>query len=71
MCIHSKHTDYAKKKFKNEFLNLVRLAEVEIDDIAVVRCEQQRRKKLEEWSCKTLKDWIKLAEKRGHNRLLG
>ena len=43
------------------------LAEVEIDDIAVIRSEQQRRKKEEEWSCKTLKDWIKLADKRGHN----
>ena len=30
--------------------------------------EQQRRKKIEEWSCKTLRDWIKLAEKRGHNQ---
>ena len=57
--IHSKHTDYAKKKFTERFLSLVRLAEVEIDDIAVIRSEQQRRKKLEEWSCKTLKDWIK------------
>ena len=65
--IHSKHTDYAKKKFTEQFLSLVRLAEVEIDDIAVIRSEQQRRKKLEEWSCKTLKDWIRLAEKRGHN----
>ena len=65
--IHSKHTDYAKKKFTEQFLSLVTLAEVEIDDIAVVRSEQQRRKKLEEWSCKTLKDWMKLAKKRGHN----
>ena len=65
--IHSKHTDYAKKKFTERFLSLVRLAEVEIDDIAVIRSEQQRRKKEEEWSCKTLKDWIKLAKKRGHN----
>ena len=65
--IHSKHTDYAKKKFTEQFLSLVRLAEVDIDDIAVVRSEQQRRKKEEEWSCKTLKDWIKLAKKRGHN----
>jgi superfamily II DNA or RNA helicase len=65
--IHSKHTDYAKKKFTERFLSLVRLAEVDIDDIAVIRSEQQRRKKLEEWSCKTLKDWIKLAKKRGHN----
>ena len=65
--IHSKHTDYAKKKFTERFFSLVRLAEVEIDDIAVIRSEQQRRKKLEEWSCKTLKDWIKLADKRGHN----
>ena len=65
--IHSKHTDYAKKKFTEQFLSLVRLAEVDIDDIAVIRSEQQRRKKLEEWSCKTLRDWIKLAEKRGHN----
>ena len=24
------------------------------------------RKKREEWQCKTLKDWYKLAEKRGH-----
>ena len=66
--IHSKHTDFAKKRFILQFLNLVRLAEVDIDDIAVVRSEQQRRKKLEEWSCKTLRDWIKLAEKRGHNQ---
>ena len=66
--IHSKHTDYAKKKFTEQFLSLVRLAEVDIDDIAVIRSEQQRRKKLEEWSCKTLKDWMKLAEKRGHNQ---
>ena len=66
--IHSKHTDYAKKKFTEQFLSLVRLAEVDIDDIAVVRSEQQSRKKLEEWSCKTLRDWIKLAEKRGHNQ---
>ena len=65
--IHSKHTDYAKKKFIEQFLSLVRLAEVDIDDIAVIRSEQQRRKKEEEWSCKTLKDWIKLAKKRGHN----
>ena len=65
--IHSKHTDYAKKKFTERFLSLVTLAEVEIDDIAVIRSEQQRRKKLEEWSCKTLKDWINLAKKRGHN----
>ena len=65
--IHSKHTDYAKKKFTEQFLSLVRLAEVDIDDIAVIRSEQQRRKKLEEWSCKTLKDWMRLAEKRGHN----
>ena len=65
--IHSKHTDYAKKKFTEQFLSLVRLAEVDIDDIAVIRSEQQRRKKEEEWSCKTLKDWIKLAKKRGHN----
>ena len=65
--IHSKHTDYAKKKFTEQFLSLVTLAEVEIDDIAVIRSEQQRRKKLEEWSCKTLKDWINLAKKRGHN----
>ena len=65
--IHSKHTDYAKKKFTERFLSLVRLAEVEIDDIAVIRSEQQRRKKEEEWSCKTLKDWLKLAKKRGHN----
>ena len=65
--IHSKHTDYAKKKFTERFLSLVRLAEVEIDDIAVIRSEQQRRKKEGEWSCKTLKDWIKLAKKRGHN----
>ena len=65
--IHSKHTDYAKKKFTEQFLSLVRLAEVEIDDIAVIRSEQQRRKKLEEWSCKTLKDWMRLAKKRGHN----
>ena len=65
--IHSKHTDYAKKKFTEQFLSLVTLAEVEIDDIAVIRSEQQRRKKEEEWSCKTLKDWIKLAKKRGHN----
>ena len=65
--IHSKHTDYAKKKFTERFLSLVRLAEVEIDDIAVIRSEQQRRKKLEEWSCKTLKDWMRLAKKRGHN----
>ena len=66
--IHSKHTDYAKKKFTERFFSLVRLAEVEIDDIAVIRSEQQRRKKLEEWSCKTLKDWMRLAEKRGHNQ---
>jgi superfamily II DNA or RNA helicase len=65
--IHSKHTDYAKKKFTERFLSLVRLAEVDIDDIAVIRSEQQRRKKEEEWSCKTLKDWLKLAQKRGHN----
>jgi len=65
--IHSKHTDYAKKKFTEQFLSLVRLAEVDIDDIAVIRSEQQHRKKIEEWSCKTLKDWIKLADKRGHN----
>ena len=65
--IHSKHTDYAKKKFTEQFLSLVTLAEVEIDDIAVIRSEQQRRKKEEEWSCKTLKDWLKLAKKRGHN----
>ena len=65
--IHSKHTDYAKKKFTEQFLSLVRLAEVDIDDIAVIRSEQQRRKKEEEWSCKTLKDWMRLAKKRGHN----
>ena len=65
--IHSKHTDYAKKKFIERFLNLVTLAEVDIDDIAVIRSEQQRRKKEEEWSCKTLKDWMRLAKKRGHN----
>ena len=65
--IHSKHTDYAKKKFIERFLSLVTLAEVDIDDIAVIRTEQIHRKKQEEWSCKTLKDWIKLADKRGHN----
>ena len=64
--IHSKHTDYAKKKFTELFLSLVTLAEVEIDDIAVIRNEQIQRKKQEEWKCKTLKDWYKLAEKRGH-----
>ena len=57
-----------RKKFTEQFLSLVRLAEVDIDDIAVIRSEQQRRKKLEEWSCKTLKDWMRLAEKRGHNQ---
>jgi len=65
--IHSKHTDYAKKKFIERFLSLITLAEVDIDDIAVIRTEQIHRKKQEEWSCKTQKDWIKLADKRGHN----
>lgn len=65
--IHSKHTDYAKKKFIEQFLSLITLAEVDIDDIAVIRTEQIHRKKQEEWSCKTQKDWIKLADKRGHN----
>ena len=66
--IHSKHTDYAKKKFIERFLSLITLAEVDIDDIAVIRSEQIQRKKQEEWSCKTQKDWIKLADKRGHNQ---
>jgi hypothetical protein len=65
--IHSKHTDYAKKKFIERFLKLVTLAEVDIDDIAVIKSLQQSRKKLEEHSCKTLNDWMKLAKKRGHN----
>ena len=65
--IHSKHTDYAKKKFIERFLSLITLAEVDIDDIAVIRSEQIQRKKQEEWQCKTQKDWIKLADKRGHN----
>ena len=37
MVLHSKHTDYAKKKFIERFLKLVTLAEVDIDDIAVIK----------------------------------
>ena len=42
------------------------IAKIDIDDIAVIKTEQIERRKKEEWQCKTLKDWFKLAEKRGH-----
>ena len=29
--------------------------------------QSSNEKKEEEWSCKTLKDWMRLADKRGHN----
>ena len=60
-----------KEKIYRTIFKFSKISEVDIDDIAVIRSEQQRRKKLEEWSCKTLKDWMRLAEKRGHNPNFG
>ena len=64
--IFSDDTDYKRKTQTNIFLKLHHLAKIDIDDIAVIKSEQMMRKKREEWQCKTLKDWYKLAEKRGH-----
>ena len=64
--IFSNDTDYRRKTQTDIFLKLHHLAKIDLDDIAVIRTEQIQRKKQEEWQCKTLKDWYKLAEKRGH-----
>ena len=64
--IFSNDTDYRRKVQTDIFLALHHLAKIDIDDIAVIKSEQMQRKKQEEWQCKTLKDWYKLAEKRGH-----
>jgi len=64
--IFSNDTDYRRKSLTEIFLKLNKLSKIDIDDIAVIRTEQIQRKKQEEWKCKTLKDWLKLAEKRGH-----
>ena len=63
--IFSDDTDY-QRKMQKIFLKLHYLAKIDIDDIAVIKTEQIERRKKEEWQCKTLKDWFKLAEKRGH-----
>ncbi|BCV04889.1 MAG: hypothetical protein CM15mV93_160 [Caudoviricetes sp.] len=41
-----------RKIYRTDIFKLVRLAEVDIDDIAVIKIRATRRKK-EEWSCKT------------------
>ena len=64
--IFSDDTDYRRKTQTQIFLALHHLAKIDIDDIAVIKTEQMQRKRKEEWQCKTLKDWYKLAEKRGH-----
>ena len=64
--IFSNDTDYRRKVQTDIFLALHHLAKIDIDDIAVIKSEQMQRKRQEEWQCKTLKDWYKLAEKRGH-----
>ena len=64
--IFSDDTDYKRKIKTNIFLKSHHLAKININDIAVIRNEQLNRRKKEEWQCKTLKDWYKLAEKRGH-----
>tara|TARA_R100000231_G_scaffold687_1_gene1268 strand:- start:228 stop:1916 length:1689 start_codon:yes stop_codon:yes gene_type:complete len=64
--IFSNDTDYRRKTQTDIFLALHHLAKIDIDDIAVIKSEQMQRKRQEEWQCKTLKDWYKLAEKRGH-----
>ena len=64
--IFSNDTDYRRKIQTDIFLALHHLAKIDIDDIAVIKSEQMQRKRQEEWQCKTLKDWYKLAEKRGH-----
>ena len=64
--IFSDDTDYQRKMQTDIFLKLHHLAKIDLDDIAVIRTEQLLRKKREEWQCKTLRDWYKLAEKRGH-----
>jgi superfamily II DNA or RNA helicase len=64
--IFSNDTDYRRKVQTDIFLALHHLSKINIDDIAVIKSEQMQRKRQEEWQCKTLKDWYKLAEKRGH-----
>jgi len=64
--IFSNDTDHKRKTKTDIFLKLHHLAKINIDDIAVIRNEQLNRRKKEEWQCNTLKDWLKLAKKRGH-----
>ena len=64
--IFSEHTQHKRENITKIFLNQIYLSKIKIDDIAVIRSEQIQRRKQEEWQCKTLKDWYKLAAKRGH-----
>ena len=58
--IYSKHSI-------NQFLKLVKLAEVELNDIRLDFDLKTKIRKQEEAQCTTLEDWYKLAKKRGHN----
>ena len=62
----SRYSQHKRERITKIFLDQIYLSKIKIDDIAVIRNEQIQRKKQEEWKCKTLKDWYKLAEKRGH-----
>ena len=42
-------------------------AEVEINNIQIIREEKERARRFEESQCKTLKDWTLLAHKRGYS----
>ena len=64
--IFSDDTDYKRKTQTNIFLKLHHLAKIDIDDIAVIKSEQMMRKKKKNGNVRHLKDWYKLAEKRGH-----
>tara|TARA_S200000501_G_scaffold37459_1_gene30913 strand:+ start:446 stop:2128 length:1683 start_codon:yes stop_codon:yes gene_type:complete len=58
---------FARKKKTKMFWQLNKKQLVEIDDILIIREERDKLRRNEEWQCKTLYDWQKLAEKRGYS----
>ena len=65
--IFNKMSDYNRKRKTKMFWSMNKKQLVEIDDILIIREEREKVRRNEEWQCKTLYDWQKLAEKRGYS----
>ena len=59
--------DYKNMTNIDKFWKLNEPAELEINNIQIMREEKERARRFEESQCKTLKDWTLLAHKRGYS----